>query len=87
MKAAANSIMLRSFLEHQWDESPKARTAIVEASWFWRILYLNNNLHSVHHEHPALPWYELPREYEANREAYLSANGGYLLDGYREVAA
>ena len=80
-------IMLRSFLEHQWHENPKARTAIVEAGWFWRMLFMNNNLHSIHHEHPALPWYDLPKEYAANREAYLAANGSYLVNGYGEVAA
>lgn len=79
-------ILLRSYLEHQWAEAPKHRTAIVEAGWFWRLLFLNNNFHLVHHERPAMPWYELPGEYRANKAAYVARNGAYVVRGYGAIA-
>ena len=33
------------------------RTAIVEGSWFFGPLFLFNNLHSLHHAEPLMPWY------------------------------
>ena len=72
--------MLRTFAEHQADEDPKNQTAIIEASPFFALLFLNNNLHSVHHDHPRLPWYRLPA---VCRQDY----GGrtYRFGGYGEV--
>ena len=78
--------MLRAFLEHQYAPDPKHRSVIVEASWFWRLLFLNNSLHLVHHQHPALPWYNLPREYARHRDAYQRLNGGYVWPGYGAIA-
>jgi len=78
-------IMIRSFIEHRADPDPKRRTAVVEAGRFFRLLFLNNNLHRVHHESPGAAWYRLPAMYRAERERYLSDNGGYLVHGYREV--
>ncbi len=76
---------LRTFAEHQAHESEGARTAIVEASPFFALLFLNNNLHFVHHENPRVPWYRLPALYRAHREDYLAANEGYRFSGYGEV--
>ncbi len=78
-------LMLRSFLEHQYAQNPKQRTAIVDASWFWRLIFLNNCYHSVHHEHPALPWYKLRQEYLLNAKTYCDLNNGYIHNGYFNI--
>ena len=78
-------IMVRSYIEHRAAEKAEHRTAIVEASLFWRLLFLNNNFHSVHHRLPSLPWYRLGAIWRAEREGYLTRNGGYLVRGYGEV--
>lgn len=78
---------VRSFLEHRAVPEVKERTAIVEAAWPWALLFLNNNLHAVHHERPGLPWYRIPAAYRAERARYLADNGNYLFRGYGEVMA
>jgi len=74
--------MLRSFFEHRPAALPAHRVVINEAAAFWRLLYLNNNYHSVHHESPSLPWYRIRARYLAEREAVLAGNGGFLVAGY-----
>jgi fatty acid desaturase len=78
-------MMLRSFAEHQARHEIGQRTAIVEAEAPLALLFLNNNLHAVHHAHPGQPWYRLPALYRREREAVLAANGGYLIKGYAEI--
>ncbi len=78
-------ILIRSFAEHQAAQSIGGRTAIVEASPFFGLLFLNNNLHMVHHSHPGVAWYELPRLYRERRDNYLAANESYLFNGYWHV--
>lgn len=75
-------ILIRSFAEHQAAVSVGARTAIVEAHIFFSMLFLNNNLHVVHHAHPKIPWYELPGLYRERKINYLAANESYLFKGY-----
>jgi fatty acid desaturase len=75
-------LTVRTFAEHQANETPGGRTVIVEASPLFGLLFLNNNLHYVHHENPRVPWYKLPSLYRANREAFLAANESYSFDGY-----
>jgi fatty acid desaturase len=53
--------LLRSFAEHIASTEPKSRTVTVEAGPFFSLLFLNNNLHALHHARPELPWYALPR--------------------------
>lgn len=78
---------VRSFIEHRWGERPGQRTAAVEASWPWGLLFLHNNLHVVHHLHPKMPWWEIPGFYRAHREKLLAHNGNYVFPGgYTEVA-
>ena len=48
------------------------------------LLFLNNNLHVVHHMHPEVPWYRLPALYAARRAHYLRRNGGYRYRSYTE---
>ncbi|MBN8293648.1 fatty acid desaturase [Rhodobacter sp. NTK016B] len=74
-------IALRTFAEHQWHEAPEGRTIIVERSPLaW--LYLNNNLHIVHHRHPSTPWYALPALYRARRDDWRALNRGYVFPNY-----
>ncbi len=80
-------IMVRSFIEHRADEDPKKRSAVVETGPVFRLLFLNNNLHRVHHESPAASWHRLPKLYRSERDRYLTENGGYLVHGYGEVVA
>lgn len=79
--------LLRSFTEHRPSELHAERVGIVEAGAVASLLYLNNNLHVVHHDAPALPWYELPTRYRQSREALLSANGHFVFAGYASVIA
>lgn len=74
--------MLRSFYEHRPAVLPAHRVVINEAAIFWRLLYLNNNYHSVHHDFPGMPWYCIPAAYRADRSGYLERNGSFLIPGY-----
>ena len=76
---------IRTFAEHQAHESAGGRTVIVEASPLFGLLFLNNNLHFVHHENPRVPWYALPALFRANRAAFLAANDSYSFKGYGEM--
>lgn len=78
-------IMVRSFIEHRADTDPTRRTAVVEAGLFWRLLFLNNNYHAVHHAQPTVAWYRLGKIWRRERDQVLSGNGGYFLNGYSEV--
>jgi fatty acid desaturase len=82
--AGLSIIAIRSYCEHQWSERPDGRTVIVEKSWL-SVLFLNNNLHLVHHKCPAAPWYELPRLYAGERERWRAMNGGYVFGNYCEI--
>jgi fatty acid desaturase len=77
--------LLRSFAEHQARTQVGERLAIVEAGPLMSLLYLNNNLHYVHHLGPGIAWYRLPARWRAGREQVLGANGGYYFGGYGEI--
>jgi fatty acid desaturase len=77
--------LVRSFLEHQARPEVTERSVIVEAGPLTSLLFLNNNLHLVHHDKPGLPWYRLPAFYRQRRALFLASNGGYYFKGYREV--
>jgi fatty acid desaturase len=74
-------IAIRTFAEHQWSERPEGRTIIVERSPL-ALLFLNNNLHFVHHKAPTVPWYGLPKLFRERREHWLKANNGYVYPNY-----
>jgi len=74
--------MLRSFAEHRPGETQHARTAVVAANALLALLFLYNNLHSLHHAKPRLPWYRYRSSYRRERENLLRRNGGYLIPGY-----
>ena len=77
--------LLRSYAEHRPNSNQKHCSAIVERSPIASLLYLNNNLHALHHALPSLPWYELPATYAAERSQILERNGGYRFNGYLEI--
>lgn len=82
---AQSLAMIRSYYEHRPAEDHKQRIVLNDAGWVFRVLYLNNNLHLVHHDLPSLPWYLLPRVYRARRAAYNARSGGFQIDGYGEL--
>lgn len=83
--AALSILKIRTFLEHQAHEKARGRTVIIEDRGVLGFLFLNNNLHVVHHMHPRVPWYRLWRLYRANPARYLGCNGGYRYASYVEV--
>ena len=78
-------LKLRTFLVHQAAGPCRERTAIVESGGLFGLLFLNNNLHVVHHVHPRVAWYLLPRLYAANKAKYLQRNAGYHYTSYWQV--
>ena len=82
---ALSILRIRTFLEHQAHERAAGRSVIIEDSGPLALLFLNNNLHAVHHAHPRLPWYRLPAEYVRRREHWLRRNGGYAYRSYGEI--
>ena len=69
---ALSILKIRTFLEHRAHADPAARTVIVEDRGPLALLFLNNNLHVVHHAHPGVPWYALPALYRARPDSILS---------------
>ncbi|MDT8854102.1 fatty acid desaturase [Paracoccaceae bacterium Fryx2] len=78
-------LKIRTFLEHRAHDLARARTVIIEDRGPLAFLFLNNNLHVVHHMHPDAPWYRLPALYAANRAHYQRRNDGYVYRSYAEV--
>jgi len=74
-------IAIRTFAEHQWSEHPEGRTVIIERSPL-SFLFLNNNLHFVHHKTPTVAWYKLPRLFRERRDEWLRMNNGYAYPNY-----
>lgn len=78
-------LKIRTFLEHRAHVLARARTVIIEDHGPLAFLFLNNNLHVVHHCHPGVSWYRLPAIYAGNRNHYLRRNEGYAYRSYGEV--
>ncbi|MCB1341025.1 MAG: fatty acid desaturase [Pseudooceanicola sp.] len=78
-------LKIRTFLEHQAHEKVRGRTVIVEDRGPLAFLFLNNNLHVVHHMHPGVAWYRLPALYRDGKARFLACNGGYVYRSYAEV--
>ncbi|MDE4133817.1 fatty acid desaturase [Phaeobacter sp. QD34_3] len=78
-------LKIRTFLEHRAHEDPHARTVLVEDRGPLAFLFLNNNLHIVHHMHPGVPWHALPRLYRLHKPAYKEANEAYVYRSYLQV--
>lgn len=80
-------LKIRTFLEHRAHELPRARTVVVEDRGPLAFLFLNNNLHVVHHMHPGVAWYRLPALYARQKDHYLRKNEGYAYRSYAQVFA
>ncbi len=78
-------VKIRTFLEHRAHEKSRARTVIVEDRGFLAFLFLNNNLHVVHHMNPSAPWHELPALYQSGKERYQDCNEAYVYASYAEI--
>ena len=83
--AASSILRIRTFLEHQAHDRASGRTVIVEDRGLLAFLFLNNNLHVVHHMHPKVAWYRLPTLYRAHKARYQKRNHGYVIASYRDV--
>lgn len=79
-------VLIRSFAEHRARPEVRKRIAIVERSRILGPLFLFNNLHSLHHEAPTLPWYLYNARYRLNRERLIAENGGLVYTTYFDVA-
>lgn len=82
---ALSLLRIRTFLEHRAHKKSRARTVLVEDRGPLALLFLNNNLHVVHHMHPGVAWYDLPALLRAERVRFLTANEGYHYRTYGEV--
>ncbi len=82
---ALSILKIRTFLEHQAHARAEGRTVVIEDRGLLAFLFLNNNLHLVHHMHPGCPWYALPGLFRARRAHYLQRNGGYYYRNYAQV--
>lgn len=78
-------LKIRTFLEHRAHERASGRTVVIEDRGPLALVFLNNNLHVVHHIHPEVPWYQLPTLYAARRDHYLRRNDGYVYRSYAEI--
>lgn len=78
-------LRLRTFLEHRAHAQHRARTVIIEDRGPFALLFLNNNLHVVHHMHPQVPWYDLPALYAARKDHFQRRNEGYVYRNYWQI--
>jgi fatty acid desaturase len=79
-------LLIRSFAEHRALPGIRQRVAIVEDSWLLGPLFLFNNLHSLHHEMPSIPWYRYYSHYGSQRARLIAENGGLVYRSYFDVA-
>jgi fatty acid desaturase len=78
-------LKIRTYLEHRAHEAFRARTVIIEDRGPLALLFLNNNLHAVHHMHPKAPWYRLPGIYAARMDHYQRRNEAYVFENYAQI--
>ncbi len=78
-------LKIRTFLEHQAHERAMGRSVIIEDRGPLAFLFLNNNLHAVHHAYPGVAWYRLPALFAARRSEFLRRNLGYRYGSYAEI--
>ena len=79
-------LLIRSFAEHRARPTVRQRIAIVEGSKVFGPLFLFNNLHSLHHEAPMIPWYRYNARYRVTRDRLIEENGGLVYATYFDVA-
>ena len=78
--------LLRSYAEHEPATEADRRTVIVQSGLFGSLLYLNNNLHAVHHAFPGLPWHAIPAARRAHRDRFAGPEGPRVHRGYTAIA-
>ncbi|MGR3290126.1 MAG: fatty acid desaturase [Paracoccaceae bacterium] len=78
-------LKIRTFLEHRAHDRASGRTVVVDSRGLLSFLFLNNNLHVVHHMHPRIAWYVLPKLFSDNREHYLRRNDSYYYRSYTQI--
>ncbi|MEL6198374.1 MAG: fatty acid desaturase [Pseudomonadota bacterium] len=78
-------LRIRTFLEHRAHEKTAGRSVVIERGGVLGFLFLNNNLHALHHAAPRVAWYRLPALWRVRRGAILKRNRGYRFDSYAEV--
>lgn len=82
---AVSLLKIRTFLEHRAHQRSEGRSVIIEDRGPLALLFLNNNLHAVHHAHPGIAWYRLPTFYRARKQDFQQRNLGYCYRNYREI--
>lgn len=82
---ALSILKIRTFLEHQAHERARGRTVIIDDRGPLAWIFLFNSLHVVHHMHPKVAWYNMPKLFRENRERYLRQNESYYYESYREI--
>ena len=82
---ALSILKIRTYLEHRAHDRSRGRTVIIEDRGVLSLIFLNNNFHVVHHLHPRVAWYLLPKLYFKNPDRYLRCNDGYRYRSYAEV--
>ncbi len=78
--------LLRSYTEHRPAATQAARSVIVESGPVFSLLFLNNNLHAVHHHWPELPWVLVGRTYRAHRDQVPARGPAFRYAGYPDIA-
>lgn len=78
---AISLLMLRAYGEHLPEEDVNLRSAIIKSNKLMQLLYLNNNYHRVHHDHPETAWYKLPELYRREYQHHTD----HVYKGYREL--
>ncbi|WP_372574617.1 fatty acid desaturase [Ruegeria jejuensis] len=78
-------LKIRTFLEHRAHEKARGRTVIIEDRGPLALLFLNNNLHVVHHMNPKAAWYQLPALYQEARDRYQASNEAYVYRSYGDI--
>ena len=77
--------LIRSFYEHRPAVNISDRTVINEAEFIFRILFLDNNYHLIHHDLPHAPWFMLKTIFKRHQQDYLIKNNGFYVRGYRTL--
>lgn len=80
-------VSLRSYIEHRASGYSDRDTVIVESNLFWRLLFLNNNFHAIHHDLPQLRWREVAGEYYRRQAYWQQRTRGYWFRGYFDIFA
>lgn len=78
---AISLLMLRAYSEHLPEENIEQRSAIIKSNRLMQLLYLNNNLHRVHHDYPEVAWYKLPELYRREYQQHTI----HVYKGYTEL--